>query len=156
VVSRPAAATPTLKLATIGYEAAAQARVIAALETAGVELVIDVRAVASSRRAGFSKMVLAASLAEAGIAYVHLRALGTPKAGREAARAGRIGDMRDIFEAHLAEPAAQVQLAEAIEFSGVRPAALLCYEADAQRCHRSIVSDRIAQARGCAVEHLTA
>ena len=149
------AAAPTLKLATIGYEAAPQARVIETLKGAGVELVIDVRAVASSRRAGFSKTLLAGSLAQAGIAYVHLRQLGTPKAGREAARAGRIGEMRAIFEAHLAEPVAQVELGQATELSGLRTAALLCYEADAARCHRSIVSDRISQARGCEVEHLT-
>ena len=53
-------------LATIGYEHATQPDVIARLKTAKVEVVVDVRAVAASRRAGFSKTVLAASLAEAG------------------------------------------------------------------------------------------
>ena len=61
------------------------------LRTAGVRVLADVRAVAASRRAGFSKTVLGSSLAEAGIEYVHLRDLGTPKAGRDAARKGRIG-----------------------------------------------------------------
>ncbi|MGH6997558.1 MAG: DUF488 family protein, partial [Phenylobacterium sp.] len=53
-------------LATIGYEAATQDAVIARLQAAGVELLVDVRAVAASRRAGFSKTLLAASLAQAG------------------------------------------------------------------------------------------
>jgi uncharacterized protein (DUF488 family) len=71
-----------MKLRTIGYEAAPLDAVIRTLQETGVETLIDVRAVAASRRAGFSKRVLAASLADAGIAYAHLPALGTPKAGR--------------------------------------------------------------------------
>src|SRR5689334_14532407 len=102
-------------LATIGYERDTQAGVIARLKAAGVDVLIDVRAVAASRRAGFSKTLLAASLAEAGIEYRHLRQLGTPKPGRDAARHGRIDEMHAIYEEHLAEPAAQLQLAEAVE-----------------------------------------
>ena len=75
-------------LSTIGYEGATLPEVIAKLRAAGVEVVVDVRAVAASRRAGFSKTVLRASLAAEGIGYEHLRALGTPKPGREAARRG--------------------------------------------------------------------
>ena len=133
-----------MKLFTIGYEAATQAAVIAALQRAGVEVLIDVRAVPSSRRAGFSKRLLAASLGEAGIAYAHLQALGTPKAGRQAARAGRHAEMRAIFEAHLAEPAAQLQLLEARDIACERPSALLCLEADAAHCHRRIVAERLS------------
>ena len=81
-----------------------QAEVIARLRTAGVELLVDVRAIAASRRAGFSKTLLAASLEEAGIAYLHLRDLGTPKPGREAARAGRVAEMRAIYADALQSP----------------------------------------------------
>lgn len=144
----------TLPLATIGYEAAPQARVIEALKAAGVEVVIDVRAVAASRRAGFSKGVLSASLEDAGIAYVHLRELGTPKEGRIAARKGHTAEMRAIFEAHLAEPKAQVQLAQAVEIARERKAALLCFEADARGCHRTIVAERMREAAPFTVEDL--
>ena len=85
---------------TIGYERAPLAQVTTALNNAGVDLLIDVRAVAASRRAGSSKTVLAASLREAGFDYLHLRDLGTPKAGRDAARAGRCEEMRTIFSGH--------------------------------------------------------
>ena len=141
-------------LATIGYERAALDEVIGRLKAARVEVVVDVRAVASSRRAGFSKTLLAASLAEAGVDYVHLRALGTPKAGRQAARAGRTGEMHRIFEAHLAEPEAQLALTQATEIASSRKAALLCYEAEAKDCHRAIVADRIRERIGCEVEDL--
>ena len=97
-----------MKLFTIGYEGEPQAAVIARLKAAGVRLLVDVRAVAASRRAGFSKTVLGESLKAADIDYVHLRALGTPKAGRDAARKGRIDEMRAIFADHMAEPNSQL------------------------------------------------
>src|SRR5271167_2564333 len=125
----------TPRLATIGYERATLDDVIERLRGAGVEIVIDVRAVAASRRAGFSKTLLAASLNDAGIAYRHLRDLGTPKPGRDAARAGRTAEMRTIYQAHLREPDAQLQLAEACDIASRRTAALLCYEADVEHCH---------------------
>ena len=143
-----------MKLRTIGYEAATQTAVIAALKAAAVEVLIDVRAVASSRRAGFSKRILAASLVEAGIDYVHLRGLGTPKAGRDAVRAGRPDDMRVIYEAHLAEPRAQLELLQALEIARERSAALLCYEADPHHCHRRIVAERLSDAARFEIEDL--
>jgi len=133
------------RIFTIGYEQATQAQVIGALKAAGVKLVIDVRAVAASRRAGFSKGVLAASLKDEGLDYLHLRALGTPKAGREAARAGRTAEMHHIFEAHMAEPEAALALADAADLAQMRPSALLCYEADPADCHRRILTDRLAE-----------
>lgn len=138
-------------LATIGYEADTLDGVIGRLKAAGVQQVIDVRAVAASRRAGFSKTILAASLNAAGIAYVHLRDLGTPKPGREAAKAGRIDEMRAIFEDHLGEPAAQLQLQEAGDLAAERPSALLCYEAQACACHRAIVAERVCRRLGCEI-----
>ena len=90
-------AQPLRPIFTIGYERATLAQVTTALTVAGVELLIDVRAVAASRRAGFSKTILATSLRDAGVEYLHLRDLGTPKAGRDAARAGRCEEMRTIF-----------------------------------------------------------
>lgn len=143
-----------IPLATIGYEAAPQAKVIDALKAAGVEVLIDVRAIAASRRAGFSKGLLSSSLADAGIDYVHLRALGTPKEGRMAARRGKTAEMREIFEAHLAEPQAQLQLAQAIEIARAKKAALLCFEADHRGCHRSIVVERMQEAADFQVENL--
>ncbi|HEY2356225.1 MAG TPA: DUF488 domain-containing protein [Phenylobacterium sp.] len=143
-----------MKLATIGYERETQGAVIQRLKDAGVEVLIDVRAVASSRRAGFSKTLLAASLNEQGIGYVHLRELGTPKPGRDAARKGRIAKMHEIFEAHMAEPAAQLELAKATEIARGGKAALLCYEADAAGCHRTILANRIREALGCEIENL--
>jgi uncharacterized protein (DUF488 family) len=141
-------------IATIGYESDTQGAVIGKLKDADVKVLIDVRAIASSRRAGFSKSLLAASLAEAGIEYVHLRDLGTPKAGRDAAHAGRVEEMLHMYREHLEEPAAQIQLARAAEIAGDRKAALLCYEADARGCHRQVIAQRLSEELGLKVENL--
>ena len=141
-------------LATIGYEGRTLADVIARLEAAGVELLIDVRAVAASRRAGFSKGVLSASLQAAGISYLHLRPLGTPKAGRDAARAGRCEEMRAIFAAALEEPAAVAAFEQLVQESASRRACLLCYEADPGCCHRAVLSERLQERTGAAVRDL--
>ena len=143
-----------LTLFTIGYEGRVQDEVLDALEGAGVRLLIDVRAVASSRKAGFSKTLLAASLDKRGIGYVHLVALGTPKAGREAARAGRAAEMHRIFGAHLKTDAAQAALAEATALARGTPACLLCFEADPACCHRTIVAAEITRVTRQPVAHL--
>lgn len=139
------------KLATIGYETDTQGGMIARLKAADVELVVDVRAVASSRKAGFSKTLLGNSLKDQGVDYLHLRPLGTPKPGREAARAGRIDEMRRIFNAHLEEPEAVLALAQATELAKTKRIALLCYEDDPNCCHRRIVAERIREQLRCEV-----
>src|SRR5579864_7015599 len=94
------------KLFTIGYEQTPSKAVLDELENAGVKLLVDVRAVASSRRPGFSKNQLAAGLDQRGIAYLHLRGLGTPKDGRVAARAGQFAALHEIYARHLKTPRA--------------------------------------------------
>jgi uncharacterized protein (DUF488 family) len=142
------------KLWTIGYEKVGVADFIAALKAAKVKTLIDVRDVANSRRAGFSKKALAASLDEAGIAYVHMKALGTPKAGREAARRGDVKTMHRIFEAKLADPESQLALAEAADLAKRGRICLMCLEHDWRDCHRSIVARSLEQTYGIKPAHL--
>ena len=144
----------SMRLFTIGYEGATQADVIGRLKAAGVETLVDVRAVAASRRAGFSKTILGESLKAEGVDYLHLRALGTPKAGRDAARKGRIAEMREIFDVQLDEPAAQLQLAELRAVAGEKRVALLCFEADHAGCHRAVLAERLAAQDGFEIINL--
>jgi uncharacterized protein (DUF488 family) len=134
-----------MRIFTIGYEKATQAELIAALQAAGVKRVIDVRAVPLSRRPGFSKNILKNGLAEAGIDYVHLKALGTPPAGREAARKGRHAELERIYAGQLDLPEAIVAAAEMRDLAAERPSALLCYERDPHVCHRSLLLRAVAQ-----------
>ena len=128
---------------TIGYEGATQAELIAVLEAAGVRLAIDVRAVPMSRKPGFSKNVLAAGLKEAGIDYVHLKALGTPPAGREAARKGDLATFERVYAAQLETPEAGAEAARMIALAEERPSALLCFERDPAQCHRTPLREAV-------------
>jgi uncharacterized protein (DUF488 family) len=133
-----------LRIFTIGYEGATQGEFLAALEAAGVKRVIDVRAVPNSRRPGFSKTPLGNALAEAGIDYVHLRALGTPADGRAAARAGRHADMARIYAGQLELPEAMAEGARMLDLAAEKPSAVLCFEREPGECHRTLLLDAIA------------
>lgn len=132
-----------MRIFTIGYEGATQAELVAALKAAGVGRVIDVRAVPLSRKPGFSKNVLAAGLKEADIDYIHLKALGTPPAGREAARKGRMAEMERIYAEQLATPEAGAQAAQMIALAEEKPSALLCFERDPAHCHRTPLREAV-------------
>ena len=146
-----------MTLFTIGYEQARSAAVIDELKRAGDGLIVDTRAVAASRRPGFSKRQLAAGLHEAGVGYLHLQKLGTPKEGRDAARAGNLAKLFDLYEKHLATPEAREQLDELTQIvTAGRPVCLLCYERDVGHCHRKRIAELICERTGISVEHLAA
>jgi uncharacterized protein (DUF488 family) len=133
-----------MRIFTIGYEATTVAEFIAALTSAKVERVIDVRALPLSRRPGFSKSPLRAALAEAGIEYLHLKALGTPSEGRTAARAGRHEDMARIYAGQLELPEAIAEGAQMLELAREKPSALLCMEREPAHCHRTLLLEAVA------------
>jgi uncharacterized protein (DUF488 family) len=133
-----------LRIFTIGYEGTTVHEFVAALKAAAVERVIDVRALPLSRRPGFSKSPLRAALDEAGIEYVHLKALGTPAEGRAAARAGRYGELERIYSGQLELPEAIVQSAQMLELAREKASALLCVEREPEHCHRTMLLDAVA------------
>ncbi len=128
-----------MKVFTIGYEGTTQPELIAALEAAGVARLIDVRAVPLSRKPGFSKNVLKNGLAKSGIGYVHLKPLGTPPEGREAARRGWHGILKQVYAAQLEMPEALVAAEELKSLVADAPSALLCFERDPAACHRRLL-----------------
>jgi uncharacterized protein (DUF488 family) len=130
-------------LATIGYEGASLADFISTLIAAGVERVIDVRQIAQSRRPGFSKNAFKSALDQAGIDYHHIKQLGDPKQGREAARAGNFSLFREIFDTHMRLPASEDALREAISLASEKKSALVCFERDPKHCHRTIVAQQM-------------
>lgn len=133
-----------MRIFTIGYEGTTVAEFVSALKEAGVQRVIDVRALPLSRRPGFSKTPLRGALEEAGIEYVHLKALGTPSEGRTAARAGRHEDMARIYAGQLELPEAMAQSAQMLELAREKPSALLCMEREPRHCHRTLLLNAVA------------
>jgi len=139
---------PGAQLFTIGYAGKTLADFLAQLGAAGVTRVVDVRALPLSRKKGFSKAALAEALAAAGIEYVHVRAAGNPfreiKDDTERCLA--------LYAGHLdAHPEVIAEVEEAV--TGCN-AALLCYEAAAAECHRSVLARRMVVARPRRVEDL--
>jgi uncharacterized protein (DUF488 family) len=143
-----------MRIFTIGYEGTTVPEFIGVLKTAGVERVIDVRALPLSRRPGFSKSPLRAALEEAGIEYVHLKALGTPAEGRAAARAGRYDDLTRIYAGQLELSEAMAQSAQMLDLAAEKPSALLCMEREPAHCHRMLLLK--AAAPDAEIQHLYA
>src|SRR5579862_149250 len=142
-------------LLTIGYEKATPDAVFSELKRAKVDLLVNTRAVAASRRPGFSKRQLAAALDENDIAYLHLQKLGTPAAGRTAARAGDFKTLWRIYDKHIKTAGAQKALAELIALiKPGRRVALLCYERDPAECHRSRIAALVKKRMRIKIENL--
>lgn len=118
-------------------------------------MLVDVRRYPGSRRhPQFSRDALAASLASAGIEYVHEPDLG----GRRAARPGsphtawRVEAFRGYAD-HMETPEFGAALARLMERAARETAAILCAEAVPWRCHRRLISDALL-ARGVPVLHI--
>ena len=155
VAARKASKRKSFPLFTIGYEQAKPAAVMKELEDARIELVVDTRAVAASRRPGFSKRQLAAGLNEVGIGYLHLRKLGTPAEGREAARAGDTKTLWRIYDKHIKRPEPQAELGELVQLiNSDKRIALLCYCRDPKTCHRSRIVANVSKRMPVKVEDL--
>jgi uncharacterized protein (DUF488 family) len=134
-----------MKIFTIGYEGTTMDAFVAALLAAGVARVIDVRALPLSRRPGFSKTPLSGALRHAGIGYVHLKALGTPKRGRGAAKKGDVATLRTVYHEQLELPEAQAAAARLLDLAAEMPSALLCFERDPCHCHRTLLMEAVGQ-----------
>jgi uncharacterized protein (DUF488 family) len=141
-------------ISTIGYEGATIEQFVAALKHASVDLLIDVRDIPLSRKKGFSKNQLAEVLRSWGIEYVHLRGLGDPKEGREAARSGNYALFEKIFGKHMRSAVAGRDLDTASQLVRGNRACLMCFEADPEKCHRTIVADHLSNMTGLTITPL--
>lgn len=139
---------------TIGYEGSTIEDFVATLKLAAVEVLIDIRDVPLSRKRGFSKKSLAQLLESSGVRYVHLRDLGDPKPGREAARRGDMLAFQRIFRTHLQSKGAQEALERALDISVGARACLLCFERDHSGCHRAIVAEEMASREAVQIRHI--
>lgn len=142
-------------LYTFGYEGMTIEAFISRLKAQGVKTVIDVRELPLSRKKGFSKTAFADALHVAGIAYAHMPALGCPRSVRNAYRVN--GDWSLYTKGFLEHLAKQREaVSELAKLAAATSACLVCFEADYNYCHRSLVARAAAQAGGPPITHLTA
>jgi len=138
---------------TIGYEGLDIGTFMSLLGEHGVETIVDVRELPLSRKPGFSKKALASALNLSGIEYVHMADLGCPEPIRDRYRED--GNWKRYTEGFLkylkTQKAAIVDLSDLVNSSNC---ALLCYEADFNFCHRSMVANAVREHCGADVEHI--
>lgn len=138
---------------TIGYEGLHIDDFVSLLSEHGIETVVDVRELPLSRKPGFSKKALANVLNLSGLEYVHVVELGCPKPVRDGFRAD--GDWNRYTKGFLKHLKSQrdaiAELASLVQSS---TCALLCYEANFNLCHRSMVADAVNQHCGADVAHI--
>ncbi len=127
----------------IGYEGRSLDEVVADALAYDLVALVDVRLNPISRKPGLSKRRLAAAVAERGIEYVHLPRLGNPRWNRAgfAGSPDELAVARDNYLAHVATPEAEAAVEEIAAWARKGPVAVLCFEADERRCHRSVVLD---------------
>lgn len=141
-------------LLTVGYQGASVAALIDTLKAAGANVLIDVRSAPVSRRPEFAKAALSESISAAGLRYIHMKALGNPWEGREAAKSGDMDAYRRVFMAHLDSAPTRAALAEASGIATNETACLMCLEADPAHCHRSMVAAALAPLGPFEIRHL--
>lgn len=140
---------------TIGYEGLDIGGFLSLLREHDIEKVVDVRELPLSRKPGFSKKALADALNLNGLEYVHVPELGCPKPIRNRYRAdGSWKRYKEGFLKHLNTQ--DKALAELATMAAMSSCALLCFEADYNYCHRSMVADAVKRLSGMGVSHIQA
>jgi uncharacterized protein (DUF488 family) len=138
---------------TIGYEGLNIDEFLSLLVGHGIETVVDIRELPLSRKPGFSKKSLANVLNLSGLEYAHIPNLGCPKPVRDKYRDdGNWPRYTEGFLKHLKSQKAAI--AELSSLAGTSSCALLCFEADFNFCHRSMVANAVKNFSGMSVEHI--
>jgi uncharacterized protein (DUF488 family) len=140
---------------TIGHSDRPLDDFIALLRENGVACVLDIRTVPRSRHnPQFNQDALPASLAQAGIGYRHIAALGgLRRAHADSPNTGwRNASFRGYAD-YMQTPEFAREVDALAQQAGQERYALMCAEAVPWRCHRSLVADALL-VRGVPVEHI--
>jgi uncharacterized protein (DUF488 family) len=154
-------------IATIGVYGFDRDSFLTTLAGAKIDLLLDVRqrrGVRGSEYAWANARRLQAALAEAGIAYTHLKELAPTTEMRQLQyrEDERIGEGKrsrtvladEYADCYTEEILDRADLAPIVKWVGQSPAALLCVERDPEACHRSLIAARLKRDWGFSVAHL--
>jgi uncharacterized protein (DUF488 family) len=138
---------------TIGYEGIDIDDFLFLLKKHNINTIVDIRELPLSRKKGFSKQLLASYLNLNGYEYRHIPQLGCPKPIRNQYRQdNNWNSYKKGFVNHL-----ETQLKcldDLAELANTETCALLCFEADYNYCHRSLVASKLNQEHGLSVNHV--
>lgn len=142
-------------LYTIGYQGRSIDNLIEILRSNNIETVVDIRELPLSRMRGFSKTRLSQALELAGIRYVSIRKLGSPRDFRHEYRQTQDWNLfARRFETFLQTK--EKELEELTQRVYEETTCLLCFERESNLCHRSIVANAIKSKsdNGLRISHL--
>jgi uncharacterized protein (DUF488 family) len=142
-------------LLTIGYEGLKIDEFIVRLKRFNVTRLIDVREIPISRKSGFSKTALRERLEKESIEYVHVKSLGSPAAIREQLK--KDGDYGYCFEEYSRYLTKNVDALEVFhQFLDDGVNCLMCFERSPEKCHRSVVANKIIEnnGNGLTIKHI--
>jgi uncharacterized protein (DUF488 family) len=148
-------AADKVSVLTIGHSTRTIEDFMSMLQAHGVQLLVDVRSLPKSRRVPqFNSDALAASLREQGIEYLHLVSLG----GRRHSRTDSIntGWRNASFRGYadyMATEEFRGGVERLLQVAKTKHTAIMCAEAVAWRCHRSLIGDALL-VRGTNVEDI--
>ncbi len=140
---------------TIGHSTHPARDFVEILRSHGVSRIADVRTVPRSRHnPQFNRDVLPLSLAEAGIEYVWLQALGgLRRAHSDSINTGWRNMSFRGYADYMQTVEFESGLKDLLALPRVETVALLCAEAVPWRCHRSLIADAL-MVRGVPVAHI--
>jgi len=133
------------RIYTIGHSTRPASDLVALLDAHTVRKLVDVRTIPRSRHnPQFNVDALAATLATAGIGYVHVPSLGgLRRPQRDSINAGwRNASFRGYAD-YMQTPAFAQAIDELIGIAASQPTAIMCAEAVPWRCHRSLIADAL-------------
>ncbi len=151
-IERPLPATPAVY--TTGYAGTSIDAFMANMLRRGLGALVDVRANPISRKYGFSHSSLSRISRSLGLVYLSFPSLGIPSSERRglisrAAYAHVFGHYQRVTI-----PAHQDEIQSLAAFMKDTATTLVCYEEDAQYCHRGYLAPELANFNGLDVVHL--
>lgn len=136
-----------MRVFTVGHGARPLDDFLATLRAAAVAGVADVRRFPGSRRhPQFGRDALPAALADAGLRYDWLPALGGRRTAGTAPSpnpAWRVDAFRHYAD-YMDTPAFAEGIDALLALAGARPTAVLCAETHPSQCHRRLIADKLA------------
>jgi len=130
---------------TLGHSTLPIERFITLLKTYGIERLVDIRTIPRSRHnPQFNGVILADSLTEEHIEYVHIQEMGgLRRAHKDSPNTGWRNSGFRGYADYMQTEAFQYALEALIQMTRKKRVAIMCAEAVPWRCHRSLVADAL-------------
>jgi len=138
--------TSPLTVFTIGHSTRPIGEFLDLLRAQGIRQLLDIRTIPKSRRnPQFNTDALAASLAAAGVRYMHMKDLGGLRhPARDSINLGWRNESFRGYADYMQTPEFAAALDRALHLAEeTSPAVFMCAEAVPWRCHRSLVADAL-------------